>query len=159
MAARIGPPDEGDIALMHGDFCLSNILFDFRRGEIKLLDPRGEVATGKPSLFGDARYDRAKLYQSLAGGYDFIVAGCFELERQGDYELRLSVAETTGQREIEALYRDIICDGDVGQVAAAAAGAVLLFLSMLTLHADNQERQWALLANAYRLYQRNFGAT
>jgi hypothetical protein len=142
---------------MHGDFCLSNILFDFRRSEVKLLDPRGAVAAGKPSLFGDARYDRAKLCHSLAGGYDFIIAGCFELARDGDYDLRLSVAEATGQDAIEALYRDIICDGDTAQAEAAAAGSVLLFLSMLALHGDDPERQWAFLANAYRLYQRHFG--
>ena len=157
MAARIGPPDDNDIALMHGDFCLSNILFDFRRGEIKLLDPRGAVTVGKPSLFGDARYDRAKLCHSLAGGYDFIIAGCFELARDGDYDLRLTVAEAMSQDAIEALYRDIICDGDAAQVEAAAAGSVLLFLSMLVLHGDEPARQWAFLANAYRLYQRHFG--
>jgi hypothetical protein len=157
MAARIGPPDEHDIALMHGDFCLSNILFDFRRGEIKLLDPRGAVTAGKPSLFGDARYDRAKLYHSLAGGYDFIIADCFELARDGDYDLRLNVAEAMSQDAIEGLYRDIICDGDAAQVEGAAAGSVLLFLSMLALHGDEPARQWAFLANAYRLYQRYFG--
>ena len=158
MAARIGPPDANDIALMHGDFCLSNILFDFRRGEIKLLDPRGAVTAGRPSLFGDARYDRAKLCHSLAGGYDFIVAGCFDLTRDGSYALSLSVAQAMGQEAIETLYRDIICGGDPTQVETAAAGAVLLFLSMLALHDEAPPRQWALLANAYRLYQRHFGA-
>ena len=31
---------------------------------------------------------------------------------------------------------------------------VLLFLSMLPLHADDEARQWALLANALRLHRR-----
>jgi hypothetical protein len=156
MAARIGPPAEGDIALMHGDFCFSNILFDFRRGGVKLLDPRGCAGAG-PSLYGDTRYDRVKLYHSLAGGYDFIVAGCFDLTRDGDYALSLSVAQAMGQNAIETLYRDIICGGDAKRVEMAAAGAVLLFLSMLALHDEDATRQWALLANAYRLYQRHFG--
>jgi hypothetical protein len=156
MAARIGPPAEGDIALMHGDFCFSNILFDFRRGGVKLLDPRGCAGAG-PSLYGDTRYDRVKLYHSLAGGYDFIVAGCFDLTRDGDYALSLSVAQALGQNAIETLYRDIICGGDAKRVEMAAAGAVLLFLSMLALHDEDATRQWALLANAYRLYQRHFG--
>jgi hypothetical protein len=157
MTVRIGRPAESDIALMHGDFCFSNILFDFRRGGVKLLDPRGCAGAG-PSLYGDSRYDRVKLYHSLAGGYDFIVAGCFDLTRDGDYALSLSVAQAMGQEAVETLYRDIICGGDPRRVETAAAGAVLLFLSMLALHGEDPLRQWALLANAYRLYQRHFGA-
>jgi hypothetical protein len=159
MTARIGPPGADEIALMHGDFCLSNILFDFRRGEIKLLDPRGCVRAGRPSLYGDTRYDRAKLYHSVAGGYDLIVAGCYVLSRDGDYDLTLSVADTAEQGAIEAIYRDRICDGDPAQVDNAAAGAVLQFLSMPALHGEDPARQWAFLANAYRLYQRHFGST
>jgi hypothetical protein len=153
MVACIGPPAEGDVTLMHGDFCLSNILFDFRRGGIKLIDPRGSVRQCEPSLFGDARYDRAKLYHSLGGRYDFIVAGCFDLVRDGEYGLTLNVAQAAGQDDIEALYRDIICGGDRTKVQGDAAAAILLFLSMLALHDDDPLRQWAFLANAYRLYQ------
>ena len=69
------------------------------------------------------------------------------------------MAEATGQDTIEQLYRDIICGGDPARVEIAAAGAVLLFLSMLALHDDDPIRQWALFANAYRLYQRYFGAS
>jgi len=47
-------------------------------------------------------------------------------------------------------------DGDAVPVQIAA-GSVLLFLSMLALHGDEPARQWAFLANAYRVYQRYFG--
>ena len=158
MAARVGPPGNGDVSLMHGDFCFSNILFDFRRGGIKLVDPRGSAEAGKPSIFGDRRYDRAKFYHSIAG-YDFIVAGCFDLKRDGDYSLFLDVPDPAMQPDIESLYRDVICGGDPEQVKTAAAGAVLLFFSMLALHDDEPKRQWAFLANGFRLYQRHFRAS
>src|SRR5262249_38196791 len=42
-ADSIAPPSTADCGVMHGDFCLSNILYDFRRGSIKLIDPRGYI--------------------------------------------------------------------------------------------------------------------
>ena len=64
--------------IMHGDFCFSNILFDLNNLIIKLIDPRGSF--GVPSIFGDPRYDVAKLRHSAVGLYDFIVSGFFLLE-------------------------------------------------------------------------------
>jgi hypothetical protein len=52
---------------LHGDFCFSNILFDFRAGRVKTIDPRGTDALGRPSRFGDLRYDLAKLAHSVLG--------------------------------------------------------------------------------------------
>jgi len=158
MAKVIDAPAEDDIAIMHGDFCLSNILFDFRRGAVKLLDPRGYIESGRPTIYGDARYDTGKLHHSIVGGYDFIIAEYFDLARDGEYELSLKVAEAAGQAKIEHLFLDIICGGDEQRLRKAAAISVLLFLSMLPLHADDETRQWAFLANAYRLYQRDFCA-
>ncbi|MGZ5182868.1 MAG: phosphotransferase, partial [Ramlibacter sp.] len=62
-------------SFLHGDFCFSNILFDFRAGRVKTIDPRGTDALGRPSRFGDLRYDLGKLAHSVLGLYDFIVAG------------------------------------------------------------------------------------
>jgi hypothetical protein len=156
MAQIIGPPNEKEIALMHGDFCLSNILFDFRRNSIKLLDPRGYIEPDKPSIYGDIRYDAAKLHHSIVGRYDFIVAGYFDLARHGAYDISLEIAQAPCQAKTARLLREIIFEGDEHRWRVAGAISVLLFLSMLALHGDSEERQWALLANAYRLYQRDF---
>ena len=67
--------DSGRIACaMHGDFCFSNLLYDSRNRRIKAIDPRGAV-DGAPSLYGDLRYDLAKLGHSIVGRYDQIIAG------------------------------------------------------------------------------------
>ena len=157
MAALIGPPDEADAGVLHGDFCFSNILFDFRRGSVKMLDPRGYAEPGRPDIYGDTRYDVGKLHHSVVGRYDFIVAGYYDLDWPGPRSLTLKVAETRAQAEIERHFFEIICGGDPARERTAAAISVLLFFSMLPLHDENPERQWALLANGYRLYDRYFG--
>jgi len=156
MAAQIGQPQDGDVGILHGDFCFSNILFDFRRGCLKLIDPRGYIEPGCPSVFGDTRYDLGKLYQSIAGRYDFIVAGYYDLASDGDYGLRFTVPAAKGGGQIEVFFRQIICGGDAARERTAAAIAVLLFFSMLPLHGDDRGRQWALFANGYRLYRDHF---
>ena len=157
MAAVIGPPANEDVGVLHGDFCLSNILFDFRRGAVKMVDPRGYAEPGKPSIWGDTRYDIGKLHHSIVGRYDFIVAGYFGLTRATPYALTFEVAGAGVQDEIEGHFRVVICDGDDERERTAAAISVLLFFSMLPLHAEDRERQWAFLANGYRVYERYFG--
>lgn len=157
MAARIGPPAEADAGVLHGDFCFSNILFDFRRGAVKMLDPRGYILPGRPEVFGDTRYDLGKLHHSVVGRYDFIVAGYYQLDWPGPRALTFGVAEARAQAEIERHFREIVCGGDAAREQTAAAISVLLFFSMLPLHEEDPARQWALLANGYRLYDRYFG--
>lgn len=153
LAARIGPPGEEDVGVLHGDFCFSNILFDFRRGGIKMVDPRGYAEPGKPGIHGDTRYDLGKLHHSVVGRYDFILAGYYDLVRPAADALDFEVA---GGGAIEAQFAEVICGGDAERESLAAAISVLLFFSMLPLHAEDRDRQWALLANGYRLYQRYF---
>jgi hypothetical protein len=159
MANCIGPAVVEQCGILHGDFCLSNILFDFRRDAVKLLDPRGYILPDVPTLHGDTRYDVGKLHHSISGGYDFILAGYFTLSRDGERGLLLEVVEAQRQREIERLFLEIVCDDDTGKLQTAAAISVLLFLSMLTLHADDPNRQWALFGNALRIYRRFFGGS
>ena len=153
MAARIGEPGDEDAGVLHGDFCFSNILFDFRRGGVKMVDPRGYAEPGKPGIYGDTRYDLGKLHHSVIGRYDFIVAGYYDLARPASDALDFQVA---GSEPIEAQFRQVICQNDPERERIAAAISVLLFFSMLPLHAENRDRQWALLANGYRLYERYF---
>lgn len=63
----IGKPIE--YTVIHGDTTFSNIMVG-RSGKIKLIDPRGVF--GSTKLYGDPRYDWAKLYYSAIGNYDSI---------------------------------------------------------------------------------------
>jgi len=137
-------------SFLHGDFCFSNILFDFRAGRVKTIDPRGTDALGRPSRFGDLRYDLGKLAHSVLGLYDFIVAGFYLLRRDGqDLHLRvLSERCLTVQR----LFAATAFAGRTPAEWQSYPVMVLLFLSMLPLHADDPRRQQALMANGIRLY-------
>lgn len=140
-------------SFIHGDFCFSNILYDFRSNRIKTLDPRGIDANRVVSCFGDARYDIAKLAHSAIGLYDFIIAGQYILDQKG-YTMNFSFKESSnyidgvGRMFWNAPFWRMSFDPkDVQSIV------VTLFLSMVPLHKDSRERQMAFLANAFRLYR------
>jgi len=151
-AGKIPAPSESDLAIVHGDFCFSNIFYDFRAGAIRCVDPRGHMDGARPSIYGDARYDTAKLYHSAVGGYDFIVAGRYRLQDDGAHALRIDIPELADNAQVIDAFLKTPFGGRQPQDTASNAIAVLLYLSMLALHGDNPQRQRALLANALRLY-------
>lgn len=135
----------------HGDLCLSNVLYDSRADNLKVLDPRGLNADQKTTILGDLKYDYAKFVHSIAGFYDHIVAGLFTLKNNGFMKFNLEIHVDQKTREVQALFdsRFILNGVTVKEIYPLV---VLLFLSMLPLHADKPERQFAFLANALRLY-------
>ena len=129
-------------SVIHGDFCLSNILFDRRSRAIRLVDPRGRF--GDFHIFGDPRYDLAKLSHCFVGGYDFLVHGLFTLESPGagTYFLKTFMNEQH-VRVQSAFERRFLGDSQLyKQIRAIEA---LLFLSMVPLHADRPLSQKAFL--------------
>ena len=56
-----------DFAFIHGDCTFSNMMLR-DNGDPVLIDPRGYF--GFSELYGDVRYDWAKIYYSIAGNYD-----------------------------------------------------------------------------------------
>ncbi len=69
-------------SFIHGDCTFSNMMLR-DNGEPVLIDPRGYF--GFTELYGDIRYDWAKVYYSIAGNYDQ-----FNLKR-----FRLSIGESS----------------------------------------------------------------
>jgi hypothetical protein len=137
-------------SFVHGDLCFSNILFDFRAGRIKLIDPRGLDANGRITSFGDLRYDLAKLSHSVLGMYDLIIAGHFDLAIERE-EIAFSLVDGHTDAVREAFLQKRFL-GRLPVDWCCYPVMVLLFLSMLPLHADNPRRQQALMANSLRLY-------
>lgn len=152
-ANYIRPVNNKDISVTHGDLCFSNILYDSRVGAIKCIDPRGMTPDGELSLYGDRRYDLAKLYHSVLGLYDLIIAGRFDLnnETEGECSLKFSINQMFYQ-ELTKSFRDIVLEPSGYEEKEILAISVHLFLSMLPLHSDRPERQNAFIANALRLF-------
>jgi len=139
-------------AVMHGDFCFSNILYSFRTRHIRLIDPRGYATPGRPSLYGDSLYDAAKLMHSAAGRYDLIIADRYAGSSSLAYDLSLRFADDAEHLWLEQAAAERTMGGVKLDAPEVMAVTTTLFLSMLPLHADRPKRQWALLANGLRLF-------
>ena len=137
-------------SVMHGDFCFSNILYDSRVRRIKAIDPRGLVGE-RPTIFGDVRYDLAKLAHSIVGRYDQIIAGRCRVDVDGeDYDIAFEPIAC--QPWLARGLADLRVRGDSGLSVPVQAVTVSLFLSMIPLHADKPNRQKAFIANALKLF-------
>ena len=146
-------------SIFHGDMCLSNILYDSRSSFLKLIDPRGINYISDPSsqdeLYGPLNYDLAKLAHSLIGNYDLIIAG-----KMGNASIscRPNMLSVESVISIDDYHRSIIHTAEEFQITEEFKisdfypSCVMLFLSMLPLHADSKQRQSNLLANALDLY-------
>lgn len=148
----ISKQDSRFVSLMHGDFCLSNILYDFKSKSVKVIDPRGLSVTGEISIYGDIRYDVAKLAHSIIGMYDYIIGGRYLYKRNGENDVMLSFNQSKTQSEIQTYFMSLTFAGFTLPELQIYPIMILLFLSMLPLHADRPDRQDAFLANALRLY-------
>lgn len=126
--------------IVHGDYCFSNILFDPMHYIFKLIDPRGRFKT--QSIYGDPRYDIAKLRHSIVGLYDFIVAGLYKLKGTGKdaYDFQISTPILT--EKLEPFFDELVVDYGYDRREIKLIEA-LLFLTMIPLHSDDIQRQKA----------------
>lgn len=136
-------------SVIHGDLCLSNILYDRRNRIVRLIDPRGGF--GEYDIYGDPRYDIAKLSHSIEGDYDFIVNGLFSLDITKEY-LNFKTHVQEKHLEIRKIFRKRLnkkWNVDYSQIKLIES---LLFLSMVPLHADRFRSQLAFLAKGLDLF-------
>jgi hypothetical protein len=148
LSAALGLCEARPLGIVHGDLCLSNILYDRRNGIVRLIDPRGDF--GGLALHGDPLYDHAKLAHSIDGDYDHLVRGLFDLDlRPGAVDLEVHL--TARQREVKRLHAQRsarVLGDDRERVRLVEA---LLFLTMVPLHADRPRAQVAFLARGLGL--------
>lgn len=137
-----------NFSFIHGDLCMSNIMYDFKANAVKVYDPRGVDFNNEVTPYGKSEYDYAKFMHSVFGLYDFIISGFYKLERDG-YDLDFHIETLPELVALQNMYKEVF---DVKDFTSLYAIMIHLFLSMLPLHSDNEKRQYALLANAFRLY-------
>ena len=134
-------------SVIHGDLCLPNILIEEEHKFLRLIDPRGKF--GDFDIYGDRRYDLAKLLHSLEGNYDFIIADKFKVSVQDtaiDYEFTLDFAE------IGEIFFEVF-EEQLKDLSALRLIEATLFLSMIPLHADSLSRQLVMLARGVELFE------
>lgn len=135
---------------IHGDFCFSNIFFDFRAQKITLIDPRG-YNPALDNASGPLLYELVKLAHSAVYNYDYIIQGWYKIEGGADnnsYEFSLYAPENQKQR---ANFSDLIEQFDFNEFDILY-GTFHLFISMVPLHSDDANRQKALIGVACEIY-------
>ncbi len=138
--------------VIHGDLCLSNILYDLRSRIVKLVDPRGSF--GDTGIYGDPRYDVAKLYHSTHGLYDLIVNDLFHVSLEAD-QITLDIRCRPQHEEIRRRFEHVFFpDFDRREILLITG---LLFASMPALHFDAPNRQIAMYARALQLFDELYG--
>ena len=145
------PTENENLSVLHGDFCFSNILYDSRADRIKVIDPRGITPDGDCTIFGDYRYDIAKLSHSVIGMYDWIIAGNYDLEIK-EQNISFSLSDNFTIKSIQQNYLEMIKSAFDIDEKIIISMQIHLFLSMLPLHSDDISRQKALFANSFRLF-------
>lgn len=152
--AAVPPTTPDHVRFWHGDLFYGNLFHDFTARRALAIDPRGQDAAGQPCLFGDWRYDLAKLAHSVIGQYDRIILGRATLTEAGPRDWTLDLSETPIQTRVEEIFLAEI-EARYGIAAREiTALTALLFFSMLPLHAERPDLQRLMLANGMRLAAR-----
>lgn len=138
---------EEKFSVIHGDLCLPNILVEEEHKFLRLIDPRGKF--GDFDIYGDQRYDLAKLLHSIEGYYDFIIADEFTLNVHDttiDYGFMLDFAQV--KEKFFTVFAEQLKDLPELRLIEAT-----LFLSMIPLHSDSLSRQQVMLARGVELFE------
>ncbi len=86
-----------EFRFIHGDCTFSNLMIR-DTGDPVLIDPRGYF--GFTQLYGDVRYDWAKLYYSLVGNYDRFNLKLFDLDIGGHSIVDGQIISDPGEGEV-----------------------------------------------------------
>jgi hypothetical protein len=126
-----------ELSLIHGDFCLANILSNPINSELIFIDPRGSYHLR--GCFGDKAYDYAKLLHSVHGNYEQIIYDDYDFRIfnrniiEFDFFYDFSNLLTILEKSIDPLLfeKSKLIEG-------------LLFISMCSRHYDNEQHQFIM---------------
>lgn len=143
-----------EICLIHGDLCFANVMVDQSYSFIKTVDPRGKF--GPYDIYGDRRYELAKLAHSVDGKYDLIIKDRFTVSYGSDNSIEYSVSEPQGPNLYQLLKECLssLIGDHLDEIELIES---LLFLSMVPLHSESLDHQVAMLATGLRLLDRSTG--
>ena len=126
-----------ELSLIHGDFCLANILNNPQDGKLVFIDPRGSYHLR--GCFGDKAYDYAKLLHSVHGNYEQII--------YDDYDFRIfrkNVIEFNFVYDFSNLNNVLEKTIDPLLFEKSKLIEGLLFISMCSRHYENEEHQFIM---------------
>lgn len=139
--------------IIHGDLCFANIMVDNNFSFIKVIDPRGKF--GAYDIYGDSRYELAKLFHSVDGKYDFIIKDLFDVNYNSETaEICYRIQNRVRKFDLYEVFTTVFekeIGGDLRKIELIEA---LLFLSMIPLHGENLKHQMVMLATGLDILNR-----
>lgn len=139
--------------IIHGDLCFANIMVDNNFSFIKVIDPRGKF--GKFDIYGDGRYELAKLFHSIDGKYDYIIKGMFDIEYDmSQCVINYNIFEKHENKKLMEIFLSVfknVIGNDLKKIELIEA---LLFLSMVPLHTESLEQQYIMLGTGLQILDR-----
>lgn len=139
--------------IIHGDLCFSNIMVDSNLSFIKVIDPRGKF--GAYDIYGDQRYELAKLFHSVDGKYDFIIKDLFRIETDRENAvIDFQILDRNREYKLYELFVDVFSEEIGNDREKIELIEALLFLSMIPLHGESADHQYAMLATGLEILDR-----
>jgi len=133
-------------SLIHGDCCFSNILYGPEKNIIRFIDPRGSF--GPKGLYGDIRYDVAKLYHSVDGMYEAFIMDKFKVKQNGNFYdiiVKDDAEIDWAKQEFEWAFFPQFNIKEIKIIQGC------IFIGMCARHYDSMERQRAMYLTGIRL--------
>lgn len=139
--------------IIHGDLCFANIMVDSNLSFIKVIDPRGKF--GSYDIYGDFRYELAKLFHSVDGKYDFIIKNLLTVDFDtGKNFIHYEIADRKRDYDLYQVLTEVFRDEIGGDLQKIELIEALLFLSMIPLHGESLDHQMAMLGTGLEILDR-----
>lgn len=139
--------------IIHGDLCFANIMVDNTFSFIKLIDPRGKF--GEYDIYGDPRYELAKLFHSVDGKYDFIIKDLFNVSYNlQEGEILYEILDRKRDYDLYKIFCKVFANEIKDCLKEIELIESLLFLSMIPLHGESLNHQMVMLATGLEILGR-----
>lgn len=151
---QIVPSSKYNWQIIHGDLFFGNMLYDINSNTLKIVDPRGNF--GVDGIYGDIRYDIAKLAHSIVGKYDFIVNGLYTVYSHSNSHIDYDIYESKQKHdELVNLFFNKITEAGYDKMEVMTITG-LLFLTLIPLHSENPVNQKIFYAIALGILNDSF---
>lgn len=145
--------DVEEFSIIHGDLCFANVMIDSNFSFIKVIDPRGKF--GSYDIYGDSRYELAKLLHSVDGKYDFIIKDLFRLDFDLDSAvIHYRINDRSRDFDLYKLFCSVFQQSIGADLKKIELIEALLFLSMIPLHGESLRHQLVMLATGLEILNR-----
>lgn len=134
-----------NVVIGHGDLCFSNILCNIDDDFMIFIDPKG-FAT-KNEMWINPYYDIAKLSHSICGKYDFINYKKYSI--RNDREKAVINIKADISQSIELFKKYLFNNGYDYKLTRIFE--ISLFLSMLPMHIDDEDKFFGFILNAINI--------